>query len=125
MKRFTYILALLLLAFATQVTLTSCRGKAATKTIEVIEKAASKSGKAASKVGKYGDDVYLAVEKYNESSSSATSSTLKAVTTTCSSCAGYGQVNFVDEYGTTPTPAHVPTAPAKAQSHITNTNNIS
>lgn len=99
MKRFTYILALLLLAFATQATLTSCRGKAATKTIEVIEKTASKSGKAASKVGKYGDDVYRAVEKYNESSSSATSSTLKAVTTTCSSCAGYGQVNFVDEYG--------------------------
>ncbi len=99
MKKFTYILSLLLLAFATQATLTSCRGKAATKTIEVIEKAASKGGKAASKVGKYGDDVYRAVEKYNESSSSTTSSTLKAVTTTCSSCAGYGQVNFVDEYG--------------------------
>lgn len=99
MKRFTYILSLLLLVLATQATLTSCRGKAASKTIEVIEKAASKSGKAAQKVGKYGDDVYRAVEKYNESSSSTTSSTLKAVTTTCSSCAGYGQVNFVDEYG--------------------------
>lgn len=106
MKRFTYILSLLLLVLATQATLTSCRGKAASKTIEVIEKAASKSGKAASmgaKKGgnalKYGDDVYRAVDKYNESSSSTTSSTLKAVTTTCSSCAGYGQVNFVDEYG--------------------------
>lgn len=99
MKNSPYILALLLLAFATQATLTSCRGKAATKTIEVIEKAASKSGKTVQKVGKYGDDVYRAVEKYNESSSSTASSTLKAVTTTCSSCAGYGQVNFVDEYG--------------------------
>lgn len=106
MKRFAYILAMVGLALVTQVWLTSCRGKAASKTIEVIEKAASKSGKVATKGGKkagnalkYGDDVYRAVDKYNESSTSTTSSTLKAVTTTCSSCSGYGQVNFVDEYG--------------------------
>lgn len=79
--------------------LTSCRGKAASKTLEVIEKAASKSGKAAKKVGRYGDDVVRAVDKYNNTSSSSTSSTLKAVTYQCASCAGYGQVNFVDEYG--------------------------
>lgn len=95
MKRFITYMVLLL---AVPVALTSCRGKAATKTIEVIEKAASKSGKAAKNVGKYGDDVYRAVDKYNNSNSTTTS-TLKAVTYQCSSCAGYGQVNFVDEYG--------------------------
>lgn len=98
MKRFLYIFAVAGLALLSQVSLTSCRGKAASKTIEVIEKAASKSGKAAKKVGKYGDDVYRAVDEYN-SSSSSTTSTLKAVTYQCAFCAGHGQVNFVDEYG--------------------------
>lgn len=98
MKRFLYIFAVAGLVLLSQASLTSCRGKAASKTIEVIEKAASKSGKAAKKVGKYGDDVYRAVDEYN-SSSSSTTSTLKAVTYQCSSCAGHGQVNFFDEYG--------------------------
>lgn len=98
MKRFLYIFAIAGLALILQVSLPSCRGKAASKTIEVIEKAASKSGKAAKKVGKYGDDVYRAVDEYN-SSSYSTTSTLNAVTYQCASCAGHGQVNFVDEYG--------------------------
>lgn len=97
MKRFLYIFLVTGLVLLSQVSLTSCRGKAASKTLEVIEKAASKSGKAAKNVGKYGDDVYRAVDKYN--SSSSTTSTLKAVTYQCASCAGNGQVNFVDEYG--------------------------
>lgn len=98
MNRFLYICLICCLGSLTILTLSSCRGKAATKTIEVIEKVASKSGKAAKKVGKYGDDVYRAVDKYN-SSSSSTTSTLKAVTYQCASCVGHGQVNFVDEYG--------------------------
>ena len=97
MKRFLYIFAISGLVLLSHVSLTSCRGKAASKAIEVIEKAASKSGKATKNVGKYGDDVYRAVHKYN--SSSSTTSTLKAVTYQCASCAGRGKVNFVDEYG--------------------------
>lgn len=99
MNRLLYICLICCLGALAFLTLSSCRGKAATKTIEVIEKAASKSGKAVKKVGKYGDDVYRAVDEYNSSSSSSTTSTLKAVTYQCASCAGHGQVNFVDEYG--------------------------
>lgn len=98
MKRLAKILLILVSITMGTVSFTSCRGKAASKTIEVIEKAASKSGKAAKKVGKYGDDVYRAVDKYNSENATTTSS-LKAVTYQCSTCAGYGQVNIVDDYG--------------------------
>ena len=99
MNRFLYICLISCLGVLAFLTLSSCRGKAATKTIEVIEKAASKSGKAVKKVGKYGDDVYRAVDEYNFSSSSSITSTLKALTYQCASCAIHGQFNFVDEYG--------------------------
>ena len=105
MKRFLCLFFVSGLVLLQASLLTSCRGKAASKTIEVIEKAASKGGKAASKGGKkagnalkYGDDVYRVVDEYNSSSSSSTS-TLKTVTYQCTSCAGYGKVNFFDEYG--------------------------
>lgn len=94
MRRFIYILLTVGLVGSAHLTLISCRGKAATKTIEVIEKAASKSGKAAKNVGRYGDDVIRAADKMKSSNSSTT-----AITVQCSACAGYGQVNFVDEYG--------------------------
>lgn len=94
MNRFLYICLICCLGALAFLTLSSCRGKAATKTIEVIEKAASKSGKAAKNVGRYGDDVIRAADKMKSSNSTTT-----AVTVQCSACAGYGKVNFVDEYG--------------------------
>lgn len=98
MKRIFFIILATGLVVLSQVSLTSCRGKAASKTIEAIEKAASKGGKKAGKVLKYGDDVYRAVDKHN-SSPSSTTPTKTAATYQCPSCAGYGKVNFVDEYG--------------------------
>lgn len=101
--RIINILTFLALALIAQVSLTSCGGGGA-KAVKSLQKVISKSGKAANKgskgignAAKYSDDVVRAVDKYKESS--PTTTTLKTVTVTCSSCAGYGQVNFVDEYG--------------------------
>lgn len=81
----------------TQTSLVSCKGKAAVKAAEKIEQVLSKSGKAAKNVGRFGDDAYRAVRKYNESQSAT--STASVATVTCATCDGYGQVNFADEYG--------------------------
>lgn len=103
-RRFVNLLSIPVLVLVAQVPLTSCGGGGA-KAVKSLQKVVSKSGKAANKgakgigkAAKYSDDVVRAVGKHNESSSSTTA-TLKTVTITCSSCAGYGQVNFVDEYG--------------------------
>lgn len=82
MRRFFYILAC---ALALVASTTSCGGGSA-KAVKVLQKVVKSNGakKAAQTIGRRsGDDVARHIS---------------SKTVTCTTCAGYGQVEFVDDY---------------------------
>lgn len=81
MRRFFYILAC---ALALVASTTSCGGGSA-KAVKVLQKVVKSNGakKAAQTIGRSGDDVARHIS---------------SKTVTCTTCAGYGQVEFVDDY---------------------------